>query len=935
MAFPTDPTDLDVEMNLAGTWVNLRTGGLVLDRGITITRGRSDEAGQLAPAQLAMTLNNTDGRFSPRNPVSPYYGMLGRNTPVRASVKRGTNFLEAPGNTGDKVTAPDTAAVSITGDIDVRIDLTTDSWGAHNLAGKFKRAGNQLSWIFQVAMDGTLRLSWTTSGATGTAAVAISTRGIPMYPGRLALRATLDVDNGAGSNTTTFYTSDTISGTWVQLGDPIVGALGTAGITSIFDSTAPIELGDVPDQTSVIPVNGINGTATPFVGRINAFELRNGINGTVVANPVFTAQTAGTTSFADTASTPNTWTLQGNTVLTNRRWRFYGELATIPPKWDVSGNDVYAAVEANGILRRLRQKASPLHSPIRRSIEANANLVAYWPCEDGSDSTSLASAIQGQSPMRINGTPSFASSTVFGASESLPIVAKSRWTGAVPAYTPTTTGQVVFLAQVPAGAAADGTVLARVTTGGSLARMDVVYLTTGGGSISWAGYADDGTAIWTTAAAFSSGFNGALLWLSMEMTQVGADVNATLNFGSIGTVTGSGGLPQTVIGKTFGRIASVIVSPNADVDQVTVGQVAAYSVITDINTVSNQMVGFVGETAGRRIQRLCAETGVAFRGIGNLDDTAAMGVQRTGEFSDILQECVDADLGMLLEPRDMLGIGYRARSSLYNQPARLALNYRGDEISDSLDPTDDDQQILNDFTASRDGGSSYRVVQATGPLSVLPPPNGVGVYDDSKTLNVASDDDLPDQASWRVHVGTVDEARYPQIGVSFVSPGFLGDAALNEAALTLEVGDRVTVANPPPWLPPDSISQLAQGMTETFENFQHSLPLNCSPESPYHVLVLDDQVFGWLDTDGSSLHTGVNATAATLSVDVTAGPLWTTNPSDLPFDIVMGGEVLTVTAISGTSSPQTFTVTRSVNGVVKSQTANTAINVAHPVYVPL
>jgi hypothetical protein len=32
-----------------------------------------------------------------------------------------------------------------------------------------------------------------------------------------------------------------------------------------------------------------------------------------------------------------------------------------------------------------------------------------------------------------------------------------------------------------------------------------------------------------------------------------------------------------------------------------------------------------------------------------------------------------------------------------------------------------------------------------------------------------------------------------------------------------------------------------------------------------------------------------------------------------------------VTAISGASSPQTFTVTRSVNGVVKSQAAATAV----------
>jgi hypothetical protein len=36
---------------------------------------------------------------------------------------------------------------------------------------------------------------------------------------------------------------------------------------------------------------------------------------------------------------------------------------------------------------------------------------------------------------------------------------------------------------------------------------------------------------------------------------------------------------------------------------------------------------------------------------------------------------------------------------------------------------------------------------------------------------------------------------------------------------------------------------------------------------------------------------------------------------------------MTVTAVSGSTSPQTFTVTRSVNSIVKGQTAGAAIDV--------
>jgi hypothetical protein len=62
-----------------------------------------------------------------------------------------------------------------------------------------------------------------------------------------------------------------------------------------------------------------------------------------------------------------------------------------------------------------------------------------------------------------------------------------------------------------------------------------------------------------------------------------------------------------------------------------------------------------------------------------------------------------------------------------------------------------------------------------------------------------------------------------------------------------------------------------------------------------------------------------------------SGPLWSAN--DGAFDIRVGGEVVTVTAISGASSPQTFTVTRSVNGVVKAHSGGAAVELDQaPVY---
>jgi len=57
---------------------------------------------------------------------------------------------------------------------------------------------------------------------------------------------------------------------------------------------------------------------------------------------------------------------------------------------------------------------------------------------------------------------------------------------------------------------------------------------------------------------------------------------------------------------------------------------------------------------------------------------------------------------------------------------------------------------------------------------------------------------------------------------------------------------------------------------------------------------------------------------------------WDTSLSGGGLYIKIGGEVMQVTAISGASSPQTFTVVRSVNGIVKTHASGAAVHVAYP-----
>lgn len=87
MAFPQDPNDVDIELFYDAAWNNINQYVYHRDAApITITRGRANEGKRCDPGTMDCSLNNRDGRFSPRNPNSPLYGKIGRNTQIRVKV---------------------------------------------------------------------------------------------------------------------------------------------------------------------------------------------------------------------------------------------------------------------------------------------------------------------------------------------------------------------------------------------------------------------------------------------------------------------------------------------------------------------------------------------------------------------------------------------------------------------------------------------------------------------------------------------------------------------------------------------------------------------------------------------------------------------------------------------------------------------------------
>jgi hypothetical protein len=75
-----------VELFVGGAWVDI-TGDVYLEGKIRITRGRASESARVTTARAGLKIRNTAGKYTPENPLSPYYGLIGRNTKLRISVE--------------------------------------------------------------------------------------------------------------------------------------------------------------------------------------------------------------------------------------------------------------------------------------------------------------------------------------------------------------------------------------------------------------------------------------------------------------------------------------------------------------------------------------------------------------------------------------------------------------------------------------------------------------------------------------------------------------------------------------------------------------------------------------------------------------------------------------------------------------------------------
>jgi len=956
-----DPEDIVTEFYIDGAWTSTYGGENLAARvrgndAIRLTSGGADQFSSITSRTSSYTLNNGDNLFTDDDPMSPLFRKFGQSTRVRHSILHPTRgqdlyakVMDQPEEpNGTRIYTADKASLDITGDIDVRWEM--DVMSTRNLdqfiIGKFQLS-TQMSWLIYITDTGRIVFVHTTGGTSGTLLAEFSDPGtIPEVETRKAYRVTLDVNNGAAGRTYTWYTSDSIDGTWTQVDTAIV-----AGTTSIYSGTASLAISAGGNGDIVL------GSVSPFRGKIYGAQVYSGIAGTLVADfrPNMHAS-IGQTTWADTCASPNTWIIENAGQddglpairIGSDRIRFTGENQTRPDDWDLSGVDRWCAMTAQGTLARYQSTRAALKSATTRYFSQLPN-VGHWPCEDGRDATSIGNTLDGGNPGVINDC-SFTSADGFsGSSGAVQLNTVPGSTVITKAITHAATGawSVLFYFHVDELPASTSVLCNIYPRSSSIHRWVVNVNLTG---FDFQGLNSAGTSVTSAGVAFGSGVDPVSGWVAVYMAfeQVGTSLRWQTAWHQVGSTTtythAFGG--TTVASSTAGTIERIHFIPTAaSLADVQFSQINLWNYEYQITSAFAEISrGYAGERWGRRWIRLLREEGITPEWVGNPDLTEECGPQPATTLYDIMAEGAKLDGGMVTESRDVpLAWLYVSGASLGNRK-RLDLSYSGSEIKDVPRPTGDGRYTVNDFTAARDNGSEARyeatdvrrknVREPDDPVSP-----GVGRVERSESFNAYLDERMWYIASFRVHLGTWDERIIPTMRIYNHRNQISGQPALLADIFAQDIGDPigiVDVAGSP--MPPNDVRSVVTGYTETIDNLTHEIAFNTVPQGPYDTPILTSSLADYdprldADDDETQIHGALTttATSVTWSTDTSGRvPFWVWDAgygTDIgggnTFDIDIGGERITVSSITApTSSAAVILGTFEATGSASEWTAS-------------
>lgn len=580
----------------------------------------------------------------------------------------------------------------------------------------------------------------------------------------------------------------------------------------------------------------------------------------------------------------------------------------------------YCALTAEGVLRRVLQWQTPLHSPLYRTLSGITNLLGYWPGEDGKDATQLSNVVRNGKPGTATGITYQGGDGPGGSDQLLTLSATTVMTGNFAAASTTAGWQVSFATKLTAIPAAIGylTLFSWYTTAGHQWTFDV-------DDNSYRVTVRDSTGILkVTSSAFGTGA-APNQWIAFRVKVSSAAGTITLEPAWYTEGLGfSYGVTDTFVG-TIGALTRWRVAGNLHNTGATMGHIYGVTTVAD-NLQSYEITrafdGYPGETAADRFTRLCAQEKISSYVTGVAADTAPMGVQRVATLEDHFKEIVATEDGLLFDERLDLAVKLFTRRALYTQTPAATFTYPADIAS--LEKVIDDLGVKNLITVKNKDGGEYIAERNTGPLSTAASPVGIGVAKGDVDVNVASESSqLSDIGSWYLNRFTIDRARYRKITIDL-----LANPALETAVIACDIGSLIVING----LEKEPVPLIVVGSLETIGHVTRQIELTCFPADVYNIGIYDDPGDRY-DVLTSTLAGALTSTATSVPITCTnIGDVWSTTA--VPYQWLVAGERMTVTAITAAAGTgpytQTATVTRSVNGVVKAQAIGAEVHIAEP-----
>lgn len=614
--------------------------------------------------------------------------------------------------------------------------------------------------------------------------------------------------------------------------------------------------------------------------------------------------------------------------------RFCGYITELPMRWDQSENDRWVPLAAAGVSRKLNQGASlsPLtHDLIVMGPTGTYYPFAYWPLEGGSSGTAAFASAIGGAPMAVRGTVTPGDYTDFEGSGSLVTLGTSgALDGSVPGYTPASSRHSFrFAARLPAAGYGGTRDLGVIYTTGTVKKWVIQYQNTTH-QYKLLGYNSAGTAVVSSSSTIFGTIGNKAIWI-LQLTQNGSAIDYVLADIYSGSLSGS------LASSTVGRIKNVQIAPNGDMSGTSVGHVHVSSDVYtfNVNPLWDAASSYSGvsnpiyrEKADTRLKRLCTAAGITATApqVASANAGEEMGWPQSGTLWSRLSDCAKADGGHLADSVVSLGLEFYTTRYLYTTAVALTLDVDSGHIHRPPEPTLDDQNLVTDVTMSRRNGTTARYALA----------HSEGVYTASDTLNIFYDPRALPAAEWLVAVGTNQDVRIPRLVMDLRR-----NTPLIAAWFLTRFGQRLRVTTPPADMGPGEkgtysargYDYVIQGWTEKLGYYGWTVEFNLTPARPWNIGLLGDSKSRALEGVGVTVAApGYNSVVTSITASTTGqGPLLSTAAGDYPKSIMAStGEEITVTAVSGASSPQTLTVTRSVNGVVKTLPTGTTLQLLQP-----